>query len=813
MKFSPKKIFQVLLLTVLLIAIAGPVQAQPKAEQTPAGKKELPAAVPGLAEIIPMASSLRSRLAQLENNLKAVPNLSSVEKKYSESRERVEGFGAQLEEIKTADVISKARLVSLRRKLNDERTFFKFVDRLLSREISRVDAWKTEWLEEKNRWRTWETNLVPDREPEQIRSTFTEAQATIDNALSMVLQQLEAMLLVQTKGSAVKDRITTLEAEAQALISAARRNYLFAAAPPMLSRDYLAQFRNELWEDSLGNLSVLAWPDSRFFIWHGWPLLTQFFIFLAVAFIVRKNRQALAESENWRFFAARPFSAGIFIAVLTHVLFSQYSLVPTPLRLLYTLAGGVSFIRLLGCLLEMPWKRQAAYGVMTIYIVSNLIRLVNLPLPLYRLYTLLVSLLALYFLWHWAAESVHQNDKPLYAWMLRLGSVLPGVIVFTQLLGREGLAAYLFESTLSSLAITLAILLFIHMIRGCLHWVFFASPVWQIKQLRSEADALARRAGFLVESAIILFILLPILLSTWNLFGSVPQAAKNLLSFGFDIGSERISVGLAIGTAGTLYGSLLLSWILPKVFLDEKVLGHDMERGVRISVGRLIQYFIIFIGFILTLTILGLDFTKLTIILSALGVGIGFGLQGIVNNFVSGLILLFEQPLRVGDSIEFGGNWANIKKIGLRSTTVQTLDQAEVIIPNADLVNNQLTNWTLSNRQGRIKIPVGVAYGSDVSLVIETLLACAAEHDMIAKSPPPQVLFLAFGESSLNFELRVWIRDVDNRLQMVSELHQKIDRSFRDANIEIAFPQRDLHLRSIDSSVVVQHSSGESEAL
>ena len=178
-------------------------------------------------------------------------------------------------------------------------------------------------------------------------------------------------------------------------------------------------------------------------------------------------------------------------------------------------------------------------------------------------------------------------------------------------------------------------------------------------------------------------------------------------------------------------------------------------------------------------------------------------MQGIVNNFVSGLILLFEQPLRVGDSIEIGGNWSNIKKIGLRSTTVQTLDQADVIIPNADLINNQLTNWTLSNRQGRIKIPVGVAYGSDVSLVIETLLACGAEHDMIAKSPQPQVLFLAFGESSLNFELRVWVKDVDNRLQVVSELHQLIDRRFRAANIEIAFPQRDLHLRSIDKSITV----------
>jgi small-conductance mechanosensitive channel len=147
-----------------------------------------------------------------------------------------------------------------------------------------------------------------------------------------------------------------------------------------------------------------------------------------------------------------------------------------------------------------------------------------------------------------------------------------------------------------------------------------------------------------------------------------------------------------------------------------------VETGVRVSIARLVHYVFIFAGFVLAR---GFEFTKLTIVLSALGVGIGFGLQAVVNNFVSGLILLFERPVRVGDYIEIGGNWAEIKKIGLRATTVQTFDQADVIIPNADLITNQVTNWTLSNRRVRLIIPVGVAYGSDVALVMETLLACA----------------------------------------------------------------------------------------
>ena len=150
-----------------------------------------------------------------------------------------------------------------------------------------------------------------------------------------------------------------------------------------------------------------------------------------------------------------------------------------------------------------------------------------------------------------------------------------------------------------------------------------------------------------------------------------------------------------------------------------------METGVRVSIAKLVHYVFIFVGFVLALLALGFEFTKLTIMLSALGVGIGFGLQGIVNNFVSGLILLFERPVRVGDTIELEGRWAEIKKIGLRATIVQTFDQADVIIPNADLISNQVTNWTLSNRRVRLTISVGVAYGSDVPLVMEILMECA----------------------------------------------------------------------------------------
>jgi small-conductance mechanosensitive channel len=280
-------------------------------------------------------------------------------------------------------------------------------------------------------------------------------------------------------------------------------------------------------------------------------------------------------------------------------------------------------------------------------------------------------------------------------------------------------------------------------------------------------------------------------------------ATKGLLALGFNLGAHRITLGLLILSTGILYGSFLASWVVQKLFVDQVFFKRRVERGVRLSVARLAHYAIVIAGFLLALSTLGFEIGKITILISALGVGIGFGLQGVVNNFVCGIILLFEQPVRVGDHVEIGGQWAEIKRIGIRSTIVETFDKADLIIPNADLISNQVTNWTLTNRQSRLIIPVGVAYGSDVPLVMETLKACATVDARAAKTPPPQVLYLSFGENALEFELRVFVSDTDNRMAVRSAIHQEIDRRFREANIKIAFPQRDLHLRSVDESVVL----------
>ena len=201
---------------------------------------------------------------------------------------------------------------------------------------------------------------------------------------------------------------------------------------------------------------------------------------------------------------------------------------------------------------------------------------------------------------------------------------------------------------------------------------------------------------------------------------------------------------------------------------------------------------------LLTMGFLGVNLTSFTVIAGGLSVGIGFGMQAIFNNFISGLILLFGRSIQQEDIIQVGQLWCTVKKINIRTTVVESFENASIIIPNSDLIATQVTNWTKDDPTLRRDILVGVAYGSDTKLVEKTLMKIAVDHPRVLSKPDPRVLFNDFGASSLDFILRVWIDDIDFTLKTMSDLRYEIDEAFRELNIEIAFPQMDLHVRSAE---------------
>ena len=229
--------------------------------------------------------------------------------------------------------------------------------------------------------------------------------------------------------------------------------------------------------------------------------------------------------------------------------------------------------------------------------------------------------------------------------------------------------------------------------------------------------------------------------------------------------------------------------------LEMTVLGRlSLSPGTSYAITTMLKYSIVIIGIIVSVNILGAQWSKLQWLIAALGVGLGFGLQEIVANFVSGIVILFERPIRLGDTITIAGHSGTVTRIRIRATTVSDWDRKELIIPNKTFITQDFVNWTLSDPVTRIVIPVGVAYGSETEKVVSLLIDVANKSDNVFDDPAPAALFLAFGASSLDFELRVFARAVVDRAMVTHELHMRIEKSFREAGVEIAFPQQDVHL-------------------
>ncbi|WP_321494361.1 mechanosensitive ion channel domain-containing protein [uncultured Desulfobacter sp.] len=288
-----------------------------------------------------------------------------------------------------------------------------------------------------------------------------------------------------------------------------------------------------------------------------------------------------------------------------------------------------------------------------------------------------------------------------------------------------------------------------------------------------------------------------ILLLTWGDPQTVLGHLYQILAHPLSIGNMQFSFLGAISAGLVLIFTYALVRIWRWLFQNKFLSQSGMVQGLQESITTISAYIIWALGLLIALHAFGLNTASLAVAFGALGIGIGFGLQNIVNNFISGIILLFERPIQVGDDIEVNGIWAQVRKINVRSTVVQTYDNASLIIPNADLISNQVINWSFKDKRIRRKISVGVAYGSDVELVRTILLQIAADAPHVLRYPRPDVIFTDFGDSALNFVLRLWT-DIDHMLVVDTDVRFRIDKNFRENNIEISFPQRDIHIRSIE---------------
>ncbi len=400
-----------------------------------------------------------------------------------------------------------------------------------------------------------------------------------------------------------------------------------------------------------------------------------------------------------------------------------------------------------------------------------------------------------------AAEDEEKGSRPL---LDVLRSLLRVVVLLAPLLALLGYSrlAYFIQSRLLSTALVIGFGLLVRIAaRELIQRFFLSQPARRygsmIVRVQRPSEASVQGMVFWTGLVADLIIFVPLLYALLLLYGVPPATlllwTQNLFAGievgGFTLSPGNLLVAILILSAGVIVTNLFRRWLTHRVLPNTR-----LEYGARNSIAAGSSYLGVGLALLLAMGALGLDFTNLALVVGALSLGIGFGLRNVVENFVAGLLLLIERPIKVGDWIIVGTHEGTVRHISVRSTEIETFDRASVIVPNADLISSSVTNWTHKNRMARERIAVGVAYGSDTEQVAQILLRCAAEEGKVLRTPPPIALFVGFGDSSLDFELRCFIGDTDDFMTVRSQLHFAIERALREAGIVIPFPQRDVHL-------------------
>jgi len=264
----------------------------------------------------------------------------------------------------------------------------------------------------------------------------------------------------------------------------------------------------------------------------------------------------------------------------------------------------------------------------------------------------------------------------------------------------------------------------------------------------------------------------------------------------FTIGTTDVTLSAIFVFLSILLIIVVFSRLFARKLVDRILIRLQIEEGTRYTFRRVIELVFILIGVIIAFQSIGINLSGLAVIFGLLSVGIGFGLQNITSNFVAGLILLFERPIKVGDRVTVGGMEGDVVEINIRSTTIRSLNNIDIIVPNSEFVSSQVVNWSHGDRRIRLDIEVGVSYNSDLETVLRSLKEVAWENQEILRDPEPDVHLREFGDSSWNMKLRVWIDNPKRHPVVRSDINCAIVRKFRENGVEIPFPQTDLHLRS-----------------
>ncbi|SHN05944.1 Mechanosensitive ion channel [Duganella sacchari] len=517
-----------------------------------------------------------------------------------------------------------------------------------------------------------------------------------------------------------------------------------------------------------------------------------------IIWLVRRSRHGGAPAGAAVSALQRPFSAWLLLAMLSVLVFE-----PDAPLLVQELALALALVPVLRLLPSntVAWLGLSPSVAVALYALDRLGVAAVADIGLYRLFLLLLNLLALGLtVWMLRRQpALSDGGSQTLQWPRRvlgwLVLVMLAVALVCNVAGNVSLAETLTSGVIDSGYMALMLYAGVAACLGLLS-VILSQPQLAARQLLLRQGPVLQAVfkRLLVLGAVIGWLLYS--LSRFRLLRPLQGASATLLGAGIEVGEVSVHIGDVLVF---LFASWLAAWLAGALrrLLREELPGHSkLPRGVGNSIASLSYYAVLILGLLVALSAAGFKLSQLMLVFGALGVGIGFGLQNVVNNFVSGVVLMFERPIQPGDVIDAAGVSGTVREIRLRATTIRTFDGADSVVPNGLLLSANLTNWTMFDRRRRFEITVGVAYGAAPEKVLAILAGAAGATPGVVADPAPVVLMTGYGESALNFAIHAWTNDVSHWTQVRGELLQRVLAALQAAGMTIPYPRIDVHLRN-----------------
>lgn len=789
------KIILAVIFAVWIFQSATPAQntAANASPQTSVSPVASPTSIP-FSDIIAQADQANSTLTEIISNTSANPTAEAVER---DLPALVEEINARLDE--TAQIVeSRASLERLRNFEADWRNLGKNLPQWrtdLTDRARKLETNLTQINDLEKKWRTTESEQIKLETPPEISNRIQDTLTGIADARSRIEAQQARVVSLQDKVAEQQKRVDGAVASIRQTREAIVGQLLVQDNPTVWSRELWAQTPTGIWQKTGATLIAQINTLNDFFNRNFIRILIHFLLFFALAgllIFLRRKAQPRVEKDATLKKAAVIFYQPISTAIVLAILFSSRIYPQTP-QILGAILGAIALVPTVIILRKLVTRSlyPILYSLVVFYFI-DLLRTITDSQEIVSRLLFLTEMFGgfVFFLWLYRARlSRNLTDKirgnrvfRTFRFLALLGLPIFAVAFIANIFGYVRLSQFLGNAVLRSSYVALILYAVVRIADGLIIFALRFRPLCYLKMVEKNRALIEKKARkflrFLAIAAWILFVL-----EFLTLRESLLDQIKAIFNARLNIGSLNISLGDVTLFALTVWVAFLLSRFV-RFALEEDVYPRvALERGLPYAISTLLNYTILLVGFFLAVAAAGFDLTKFTILAGAFGVGIGFGLQNIINNFVSGLILLFERPVKVGDLVKIGDATGTIKRIGIRASVVHVWDNSDVIVPNSKLISENVTNWTFSTDQRGIEIIFSVPPATLPGKVVEIMEKAAENHPLITDQPLPQVLFDEISFDRLTFKLRVWTDYFDKVLKIRSDLVLKISEALNAENI------------------------------